>query len=218
MVEPSKTRIFGVRSSCSYAKKILVQITIVTKVSVRKMNITAEGPHFDPDDDDAVVYNDSSTIFLPNATLMTPVGHPTMSVFDAVVEAVKNASRVHGCSTEVRVWDWDLSAVTYVGVRAPTHVRQLPARSLVKIAVFAVVSMFAVVGNVAVVGLVLKNRSLRNTLNYYLVNLAVADVVIATFCAWTFLIDNVTNSPWVLGPVVCKLSGFAQSTPKYTYF
>jgi hypothetical protein len=135
----------------------------------------------------------------------------TTSVYDSVVEAVVNASRVHGCSTEVRVWDWDLTSVAFVGDRAPSHISQLPARHLVKIAVFAAASVFAVLGNVSVVGLVLKNRSLRNPLNYYLVNLALADVVIATFCAWTFLVEHVTNSPWVLGPVVCKLSGFVQS-------
>ena len=127
------------------------------------------------------------------------------------MEALINASRIHGCSADVQVWDWDLTAVTFVGIRAPTHINQLSTKNLIKIAVFAAASTFAVLGNVAVVALVSKNRSLRNMLNYYLVNLAVADVVIATFCAWTFLVDNVTNSPWVMGPVVCKLSGFVQS-------
>ena len=181
-------------------------MSFVTDMS-GESNATMEEHWFD--DDTFSSFNNSE--LLPNLTSAISSPTSTMSVFDVVIEALRNASRIHGCSIEVQVWDWDLTAVTFVGIRAPTHINQLSTKNLIKIAVFAAASTFAVLGNVAVVALVSKNRSLRNMLNYYLVNLAVADVVIATFCAWTFLVDNVTNSPWVMGPVVCKLSGFVQS-------
>jgi hypothetical protein len=52
---------------------------------------------------------------------------------------------------------------------------------------------------------------MNSSLNYYLLNLAVADLVIASFCAWVHAVDDITGAIWVLGPVICKLKRFMQS-------
>jgi hypothetical protein len=133
-------------------------------------------------------------------------------ILEAVVKAAVDAVAAHGCSLDVHAWNWDLSNVPYPGERAPARLGELSGASIAKIAAFSVMSLVGVVGNTAVVVRFASGRSLKNSMNYYLVNLAIADIVVATFCAWTYLVDDVTKSPWILGPVVCKIGGFVQSS------
>jgi tachykinin receptor 1/neuropeptide FF receptor 2 len=67
------------------------------------------------------------------------------------------------------------------------------------------------VGNAAVILAVAHNRSLRTTINVYLANLAVADILICAFCIWVHLINDLTEPIYILGPFWCKFNGFAQS-------
>lgn len=85
--------------------------------------------------------------------------------------------------------------------------------------VFYVIAIIAVmIGNVGVILAVAFNRSLRITINYYLVNLAVADIFICVCCMWVHLINNLMEPLYVLGPIICKFNGFAQSKFAETSF
>ena len=86
-----------------------------------------------------------------------------------------------------------------------------------KIIVCIAVIIITLIGNTSVVIAVMLNRSLRNTINYYLTNLAVADILICVFCLWVHLINNLTEPLYVLGPIMCKINGFAQSE-FYSFF
>ncbi len=58
---------------------------------------------------------------------------------------------------------------------------------------------------------------LNSSLNYYLLNLAVADLVIASFCTWVHAVDDASGTNWVLGPVICKLKRFMQSNERTVF-
>ncbi|CAG2176007.1 unnamed protein product [Oppiella nova] len=79
-----------------------------------------------------------------------------------------------------------------------------------KIGLYVVAICAVMVGNIGVILAVALNSSLRFTINYYLANLAVADVLICVCCMWTHLVNHLTEPLYVLGPVVCKFNGFAQ--------
>ena len=80
---------------------------------------------------------------------------------------------------------------------------------LLKICVINMV--MSVLGNGAVVVAVFYNPALRSTINYYLVNLAIADVLIALCCMWPHLVNDLTKPAFVLGAFMCKFNAFAQS-------
>jgi len=80
-----------------------------------------------------------------------------------------------------------------------------------KIILYVVAIAAVMIGNIGVILAVALNRSLRITINYYLVNLAVADILICLCCMWTHLVNHLTEPLYVLGPIICKFNGFAQS-------
>ncbi|KAG8189254.1 hypothetical protein JTE90_013782 [Oedothorax gibbosus] len=82
----------------------------------------------------------------------------------------------------------------------------------VKIALYVVVLVVALVGNISVILTVALNRSMRTTINLYLVNLAVADLFICLFCMWVPMVNSLTQPIYSLGEVFCKLNPFAQMT------
>ncbi|XP_057376357.1 QRFP-like peptide receptor [Daphnia carinata] len=78
---------------------------------------------------------------------------------------------------------------------------------------FCVINMIvSILGNCAVIIAVYHNPALRSTINFYLVNLAVADVLIALCCMWPHLVNDLTKPAFILGAFMCKFNAFAQMT------
>uniref|UniRef100_A0ABM0MEN2 Neuropeptide FF receptor 1-like n=1 Tax=Saccoglossus kowalevskii TaxID=10224 RepID=A0ABM0MEN2_SACKO len=87
-----------------------------------------------------------------------------------------------------------------------THTK--PSTIMLMILNFAVF-VAAVIGNTLVIIVVARNAHMRNVTNYFLVNLAVADLLVAMFCVpFQLGYDIYTN--WVYGTAMCKLTGFLQ--------
>jgi len=84
-----------------------------------------------------------------------------------------------------------------------------PWEAGIKIGFYVGLIVVSVIGNGLVLVTVGRNRSMRTTTNYYLVNLAVCDLIVTVFCTWVHLVDDLTDG-WVLGAVFCKLSSFIQ--------
>ncbi|CAL1263159.1 unnamed protein product [Larinioides sclopetarius] len=82
----------------------------------------------------------------------------------------------------------------------------------VKIVFYVIVLIIALMGNISVILTVALNRSMRTTINLYLVNLAVADLLICICCMWVPLANSITKPLYSLGSFICKLNPFAQMT------
>ncbi|RWS08706.1 neuropeptide FF receptor 2-like protein [Dinothrombium tinctorium] len=80
----------------------------------------------------------------------------------------------------------------------------------IKLCVTVVIIVVALFGNFAVIISVIFNRLMRTTINLYLINLAIADVLISTFCMLVYLINNLTEPLYILGSFVCKFNAFTQ--------
>lgn len=79
-----------------------------------------------------------------------------------------------------------------------------------KVLCYMVLVVVALCGNGMVVRTVYRNKGrMRATTYYYLVNLAVCDIVITVFCTWVHLVADL-NEGWVLGAFFCKFSSFIQ--------
>lgn len=108
----------------------------------------------------------------------------------------------------------DISSFNFTAYNFPRPDQLLKTfhfKDYIKIVICAIVIAVVLIGNCAVIIAVALNRTLRTTINIYLSNLAVADVLIAICCMWVHLINNLTEPFYILGPFMCKINGFAQS-------
>ena len=81
------------------------------------------------------------------------------------------------------------------------------------IAFYVVVFAVGLVGNALVCFVVWNDRQLRTVTNLFIVNLALADLVIIVVCLPPTVLGDVTET-WYLGPVMCKIVLYLQvSTP-----
>lgn len=77
------------------------------------------------------------------------------------------------------------------------------------ISVYAVVFVTGLVGNLLVCFAVLKNEHMRTVTNYYIVNMAVADVLVVLLCMPPNVIVDTTET-WFFGEMACHILPYIQ--------
>ncbi|XP_056135726.1 neuropeptide Y receptor type 2 [Lampris incognitus] len=80
---------------------------------------------------------------------------------------------------------------------------------VVLILAYSAIILFGVVGNSLVIYVVYKFRSLRTVTNFFIVNLAVADLLVNTLCL-PFTLVYTLYGEWMFGQVLCFMLPFAQ--------
>jgi len=100
----------------------------------------------------------------------------------------------------------DYKNIPYIG-----EIKKLPLYEIVlKSYIYAMIIFFSLVGNTLIIVVVLRHKQMRTTTNFYIVNLAVADILVTVFCTWVHLVNNLNNNNWVLGGFFCKFNTFSQ--------
>ena len=99
--------------------------------------------------------------------------------------------------------------------------RDLPSWELgLKIGVASIITLISLTCNTLVLIVLFKKKSLRNVTNMFIINLAIADLLVTLSTAWIHVVDEL-SVPWLLGAVLCKynpmitgqyllLAGFSQ--------
>ncbi len=99
----------------------------------------------------------------------------------------------------------NMSQLPYTG-----KIKVVPAwEASLKIFLYVFSIVLALIGNSIVIFIVWRNKRMRTTTNYYLVNLAITDLMVALSCSWVHLVHDLTEG-WVLGAFFCKFNSFAQ--------
>lgn len=99
----------------------------------------------------------------------------------------------------------DYSSLEYVG-----EIKKVPAWEMsLKIIVYSLIMCLALVGNLLIIIVVGKNKRMQSTTNYFIVNLAISDLLVTCCCTWVRLVDDITEG-WVLGDFFCKVNSAAQ--------
>ncbi|RWS03742.1 tachykinin-like peptides receptor 86C, partial [Dinothrombium tinctorium] len=75
---------------------------------------------------------------------------------------------------------------------------------------FGVMLLVAVVGNVTVIWIVVCHKNMRNVTNFFLLNLTVADLMMATFNA-SFNFVYMLHSHWPFGQTYCTINSFVSN-------
>lgn len=69
---------------------------------------------------------------------------------------------------------------------------------------FALIFLLGISGNILVISVVYLNKNMKNSVNMYLLNLCVADILVLTICMPTALADIYTRTAWYFGEEMCK--------------
>lgn len=86
---------------------------------------------------------------------------------------------------------------------APSWPAYLPIYvTILNVAVF----FTGTVGNVLVCVVVVMVRDMRTPMNWYLVNLSIADLFVLLFCQPAALVEFFARDRWLLGSVLCEYS------------
>ena len=70
--------------------------------------------------------------------------------------------------------------------------------------VYAMIFALGLLGNVLVISVVCFNKNMKTSVNMYLLNLCVADILVLTICMPTALTDIYTRTAWHFGEAMCK--------------
>ncbi|XP_051163572.1 growth hormone secretagogue receptor type 1 isoform X1 [Leptopilina boulardi] len=96
---------------------------------------------------------------------------------------------------------------TFLPYMLPTYIR---TTSMV---VCIMVMALGIIGNLMVPLVVLRGKDMRNSTNFFLVNLSVADLCVLLFCTPTVLVEvNSGPNVWPLGESMCKAVPFMELT------
>lgn len=76
---------------------------------------------------------------------------------------------------------------------------------ILQFTLFAVIFTLSAAGNTLVCLVVARNRRMRTTRNYLLVNLAVSDLTVALLCIPFDMVLKIVAPEWPLGAAMCKL-------------
>ncbi|KAL8565445.1 hypothetical protein ACOMHN_049422 [Nucella lapillus] len=94
--------------------------------------------------------------------------------------------------------------------KAPSQPPDIPPWEMgLKIALYALAFLVTVCGNTLVIFVICRSRRMRSTTNVLLLNLAVADLMVAAVCMWVHL-GNALTPEWPFGNWVCKVNTFCQ--------
>ena len=91
-----------------------------------------------------------------------------------------------------------------------------PGEIISKVCAYCLTLLLSFVGNIFIIIIVFKHRDLRKTANYFIVNMAVSDLIFA-LVVFPFQITRLVTDPsdWpvrgILGSIFCKLFHFANS-------
>lgn len=103
-------------------------------------------------------------------------------------------------------YEYDTSLINY----PKDALKSLPAWEVaLKILIYVIIIILSLLGNISLIIVVVRNRRMWTTTNYYIVNLAVSDLMITLWCQWVHLVDDITDG-WILGAFFCKLNSFSQ--------
>ncbi|XP_078250923.1 neuropeptide Y receptor type 2 [Pogona vitticeps] len=80
---------------------------------------------------------------------------------------------------------------------------------IVLICAYCAIILLGLVGNSLVIHVVIKFKSMRTVTNFFIANLAVADLLVNTLCLPFTLVYTLLGE-WKLGPVLCHLVPYAQ--------
>ncbi|XP_075152797.1 SIFamide receptor [Haematobia irritans] len=112
------------------------------------------------------------------------------------------SSTMNNANNESAYWELEASDFDFL-------YRHSLAMTIVYCIAYVIVFLVGLVGNSFVIAVVLRMRNMRTVTNYFIVNLAIADILVIVFCLPATLMSNIFV-PWILGWLMCKTVPYIQ--------
>ena len=80
---------------------------------------------------------------------------------------------------------------------------------MLRIAFYLLIMLVSLVGNVLVIVVIVCNRFMHKSTNYFILNLVVCDLAIVFSCMWVQIVVG-ESKDWTLGSLFCKVNSFMQ--------
>ncbi|XP_052055503.1 neuropeptide FF receptor 2 [Apodemus sylvaticus] len=100
-------------------------------------------------------------------------------------------------------WYSDIN-ITYVN-----YYLHQPQVAAVFISSYFLIFFLCMVGNTIICFIVIRNRHMHTVTNFFILNLAISDLLVGIFCMPITLLDNIIAG-WPFGSSMCKISGLVQ--------
>ncbi|XP_063167451.1 neuropeptide FF receptor 1-like [Candoia aspera] len=91
------------------------------------------------------------------------------------------------------------------------YYQHTPVVAAIFIMAYLIVFLSCMAGNSLVCMVVAKNQRMRTVTNFFILNLAISDLLVGIFCVPTTLIDTLITG-WPFNQVICTMSGLIQGT------
>lgn len=88
-------------------------------------------------------------------------------------------------------------------------------RVAIQATVLVIIWICSIPGNLLVCLVIYRSRRVQSTTNYFVISLAISDLLLTLFCV-PFVGSRIIANRWVLGPIMCRLVRFAQTTAPTT--
>jgi hypothetical protein len=75
---------------------------------------------------------------------------------------------------------------------------------------YGLISLISIFGNALIIWAVVNNKKMKNVTNYFIINLAVADIIIGVLVA-PFQFQSALLQKWIFPSVLCKIAPFAST-------
>ncbi|XP_030373993.1 neuropeptide SIFamide receptor [Scaptodrosophila lebanonensis] len=148
--------------------------------------------------DQAILIDATSSTFFSNLLLdMSPATTSMISVATATKSYNDSAAY------------WEQLETQDYGYGMGSLYRHSLTMSIVYSIAYVIVFLVGLIGNSFVIAVVLRAPRMRTVTNYFIVNLAIADILVIVFCLPATLIGNIFV-PWMLGWLMCKCVPYIQ--------
>lgn len=85
------------------------------------------------------------------------------------------------------------------------NIPEIPAYLFIYVTVIiSLVFIVGIIGNVLVIAVVCQVRAMRNSTNYFLFSLSIADLCVLLICQPVAVMDFYAKERWYIGEVMCK--------------
>ncbi|XP_005181564.2 neuropeptide SIFamide receptor [Musca domestica] len=128
--------------------------------------------------------------------------YPLDSLYETTTAMATISSTMKSSSNESAYWELEASDFDFL-------YRHSLTMTIVYCIAYVIVFLVGLVGNSFVIAVVLRMRNMRTVTNYFIVNLAIADILVIVFCLPATLMSNIFV-PWILGWLMCKTVPYIQ--------
>ena len=127
------------------------------------------------------------------------------------MNCIKNLEEFNELSKNVENYRTQLSYYNFTHLTESLNdsFKSLHVVHIIKIILYIIVMLISLIGNLLIIFVIIFNKFMRKSTNFFILNLAICDLAILFSCMWVQIIFSVSKY-WLWGELFCKINSFLQ--------